>query len=246
MDQSTVPGGHMIIISAEFNLADPNDMAKAMDVAVPLQQATRDDEPGCLSYVFAPDPCIAGRIQVYELWEDEASLSAHFDHENYMNMAAGLGGVGIKAATNAKYRVTASEPVYDDSHTPRADFVSEDMQAPDEMIVIGGTIDVGDPSTIDDALERSIPFQVASREEEAGCRAYVFYKDPCVEGRIQVYELWDNYAALAPHFEHVNYRNMGGLLRGLDITSDNRKYRCDLSEPVYDDTPRARADFFTA
>ena len=39
---------------------------------------------------------------------------------------------------------------------------------------------------------------------------------------------------------------MGGALRDCGIISaDNRKYRVDLSEPVYDDTHTPRADFFT-
>jgi len=54
-------------------------------------------------------------------------------------------------------------------------------------------------------------------------------------------------ASLAAHFQHENYFNMGGALRDCGITSaDNKKYRVDLSEPVYDDTHTARADFFTA
>ena len=86
---------------------------------------------------------------------------------------------------------------------------------------------------------------MASRNDEPGCSSYVFAADPCVEGRIQVYELWENEAALAPHFEHENYLNMRGLLRDLDITAVNQKYRCDVMEPVYDDTRTPRADFFT-
>ncbi len=235
----------MIIIAAEFDLNDPADMDRALDLAIPLQQATRDDEPGCLAYCFGADSAVEGRMQVYELWEDEASLAAHFKHENYLNMGAGLGQIGLANATARKFRVTASEPVYDDTHTARAEFVTEDVQKPDEMIIIGGTIDLADASKRAAGLEESIPLQLAPRTEEPGCQAYVFYADPCVDNRIQVYELWDNHASLAPHFNHENYFQMGGLLRGLDITAVNRKYRCDLVEPVYDDTGTARADFFS-
>ncbi|MGI9623704.1 MAG: putative quinol monooxygenase [Acidimicrobiales bacterium] len=236
----------MIIISAEFELADASDMGNAMDVAVPLQQSTRDDEPGCIAYVFGPDPCVPERIQVFEVWEDEASLAAHFQHDNYRNMAAGLATVGLAGATSAKYRVTARERVYDEGHTARAYFFDSEVQAPDEAIVIGGTFDANDPGLRDETLQKSIPFQMATRTDEPGCRAYAFYADPCIEGRIQVYELWDNQAALAPHFEHENYFNMGGLLRGVGGTSDHYKYRCDVIEPVYDETRTPRADFFAA
>ena len=235
----------LIIITAEFDLADPSTMADAMAAAVPLQQATRDDEPGCHAYVFAPDPCLPGRVQVYELWEDEATLAAHFQHSNYLDMGRALMEVGLKGAVSTKFRVTAVEPVYDETHRARANFFTQDEQRPDEYIIIAGEIDLDDPAGRAAGLEQSIPLQLATREQEPGCEASVCAADPCIERRIIVYELWENEAALAPHFDHENYFNMGGLLRGLGISATNNKYRCDLREPVYDDTRTPRADFFT-
>lgn len=112
----------MIIIAGTIDFENVDDRDRAISVGRPLQQATRDQEPGCVSYCFAPDPCVDTRIQVYELWEDEASLAAHFEHQNYMNMRDALGQCGIVGADNNKYRCDLSEPVYDESRTPRADF----------------------------------------------------------------------------------------------------------------------------
>ena len=112
----------MIIIAGRIDLADHGKMTEALERAKPLQQATRDDEPGCQAYVFSEDPCVTGRIVVYELWDDEASLAAHFKHENYFNMVKLLGEIGIKEADNNKYRCDYKEPVYDESRTPRANF----------------------------------------------------------------------------------------------------------------------------
>lgn len=112
----------MIIIAGVIDLADPSRVDEAIEKATPLQQATRDNEPGCHAYVFSRDPCVAGRIAVYELWEDEASLAAHFKHENYFNMREMLGEFGLAGADNNKYRVDHKEPVYDETMTPRADF----------------------------------------------------------------------------------------------------------------------------
>jgi len=112
----------MIIIAGNIDLEDHSRLDEAMTRAIPLQKATRDDEPGCHAYVFNPDPCTPGRICVYELWEDEASLAAHFKHENYFNMGGMLREIGLAGADNNKYRVDAVEPVYDDTATPRADF----------------------------------------------------------------------------------------------------------------------------
>ena len=116
----------MIIIAGTIDLADPSQIDEAMEIAIPLQQATRDDEPGCQAYVFSRDPCVAGRIAVYELWDDEASLAAHFKHANYANMGAALQQFGLAGADNNKYRSDYKEPVYDETMTPRADFFTLD------------------------------------------------------------------------------------------------------------------------
>jgi quinol monooxygenase YgiN len=113
---------HQIIIAGTIDLADPTKTHEALESTAALQQATRDEEPGCLAYVFSADPCVPGRLCVYELWTDEASLAAHFQHPNYLNMRAALGTIGLSGSNNRKYRTDLSEPVYDDTRTPRADF----------------------------------------------------------------------------------------------------------------------------
>ncbi len=112
----------MIIVAATIDFADHAARDRAIDATRSIQQATRDDEPGCLAYCFAPDPCDDLRIQVYELWVDEASLEAHFHHDNYHEMRTTLGEHGITAAANRKFLSVRDEPVYDDTRTPRADF----------------------------------------------------------------------------------------------------------------------------
>ena len=112
----------MIIIAGTIDFSDQEHRDMAVEKSKDLQQATRDDEPGCQAYCFAADPCVDNRVQVYELWDDEATLAAHFQHENYFNMRTMLGECGLTGADNSKYRCDLAEPVYDDTHTPRADF----------------------------------------------------------------------------------------------------------------------------
>ena len=112
----------MIIIAGTIDFDSTDNRDQAIEVGRPLQQATRDEEPGCEAYCFAPDPCVDTRIQVYELWTDEPSLAAHFQHQNYFNMRDALGQCGIVGADNHKYRCDLKEPVYDDTRTARADF----------------------------------------------------------------------------------------------------------------------------
>ena len=112
----------MIIIAGEIDFDTRAGRDRAIELGRTLQQATRDQEPGCLAYCFAPDPCVEVRVQVYELWTDEASLAAHFRHQNYLDMRDALGQCGISSATTDKFRCDLREPVYDATFTPRADF----------------------------------------------------------------------------------------------------------------------------
>jgi quinol monooxygenase YgiN len=116
----------MVIVAGTIDFADASRREAALELARALQQRTRDEEPGCLAYVFAPDPCVSHRICVYECWRDEASLAAHFRHPNYLNMRDALFRIGLAGADNKKYRVDLCEPVYDSTFTPRADFFTEE------------------------------------------------------------------------------------------------------------------------
>lgn len=81
-------------------------------------------EPGCIAYAWTYDPFDAGRIHVFEEWENEETLIEHLRAPSYLNMLAHLGGVGIRGATTLKYRVDLHEPVYDKSGKPRGDFAT--------------------------------------------------------------------------------------------------------------------------
>ena len=111
----------MIIVAGHLEFADRADRDAVIAASADLQQATLD-ESGCLAYAFTPDPCLDARVCIYELWEDEESLAAHFEHPNYRAMRAAL-RLGTRVATDVqKFRCDVAEPVYDDTHTPRADF----------------------------------------------------------------------------------------------------------------------------
>ena len=112
----------LIAVEATITIADPASRDALIARSAPIQQATRDDEPGCVVYCFAADPCQQDRIQVYELWESEAALAAHFDHPNYHDMRAMLGQGGLVSAVSRKHRIDASAPVYDSDHRPNASF----------------------------------------------------------------------------------------------------------------------------
>jgi quinol monooxygenase YgiN len=113
----------MIIIAGTIDFANPGQRDGVVAAAASTQQSTRDTEPGCLAYSFAADSSVSNRVQVYECWATEASLAAHFLHPNFSGMREILGRFErVGKSQVAKYRCDLSEPVYDDSRQPRADF----------------------------------------------------------------------------------------------------------------------------
>jgi quinol monooxygenase YgiN len=111
----------MIIIAGTISIP-PEKRQACLDASMPLQAATRADEPGCLAYVFSADPCEPGVISVYELWEDAPTLAAHFKHSNYTDMRGVFAQHGITGAVTNKYRTDAVAPVYNADRIATADF----------------------------------------------------------------------------------------------------------------------------
>jgi quinol monooxygenase YgiN len=112
----------MIIIAGSIDFASQEDRDAAVADAVQFQESTRADEPGCVEYSFAPDSGCPTRVQVFELWADEASLAAHFEHPNFTAMGGVLRRTGRATSSMAKYRTDLSEPVKDPEGRYRADF----------------------------------------------------------------------------------------------------------------------------
>jgi len=112
----------VIVVEAAITLVDPSGRATLLAATAPLQAATRRDEPGCLVYCFAADPVRDDLIQVVELWQDETSLAAHFEHPNYVAMRDLVNGAGLVSAESRKHRVDATAPVYGPDRRPSATF----------------------------------------------------------------------------------------------------------------------------
>ncbi|MBB33800.1 MAG: hypothetical protein CL455_09150 [Acidimicrobiaceae bacterium] len=115
----------MIIITATLSFETEKDRNETVAKTADVQAATRNDEPGCLAYCFAPDPAEPTHIQVYELWTDVENLAAHFDHPNYAAMVEVLHGCdGFLASENRLYLSEDRGPVYGPDKKFRFDAVS--------------------------------------------------------------------------------------------------------------------------
>ena len=109
-----------IVIAGEVDLP-PEKRDAALSGARELIAAALA-EPGCRHYAWSADPFDAGRVHVFEEWQDEASLTAHFHAAPYQGMLAHLSGHTILSASTRKYRVDALEPVYGADGAPSARF----------------------------------------------------------------------------------------------------------------------------
>jgi len=112
----------MIIVVAKIIFNSRVERDRAIKLSAPIQKATRDEEPGCLDYCFAADPCKGTVMQVYELWQDSDSLAAHFDHPNYQRMVELLGGCGFVDSINRAYLTERDEPVYGEGGAKKTAF----------------------------------------------------------------------------------------------------------------------------
>ena len=110
--------GPEIIIAGWIDV-DPERFGECVAAITPLQAATRADEPGCVAYVFGPDPAVPGRIAVYERWTDADALAAHFQHPNYTGMRDTLYAHGLRASETLRFRIDAVAKVYDEDRVPR-------------------------------------------------------------------------------------------------------------------------------
>jgi quinol monooxygenase YgiN len=113
----------VIVVAGTIGFASQEQRDGAVSASVNIQRATRDVEPGCLAYCFGPDPAEPTVVQVFELWDGEASLAAHFEHPNYLAMRQVLRSFERSGpSVTAKYRCDATAPVYGDDGVPTARF----------------------------------------------------------------------------------------------------------------------------
>ncbi len=114
----------MIIVAGHLDYADSAARGSVLEAGKALQQATRNEEPGCIAYAFSADPTHDGRIRVFELWADTESLAAHFEHANYHDMREVFHMHPRSGGEVRKYRCAPSEPMYDEAGNIRADFIT--------------------------------------------------------------------------------------------------------------------------
>jgi quinol monooxygenase YgiN len=66
-------------------------------------------EPGCIEFVFSPDPLLPGRSRLFEIWESREHLDVHLGIMR--SNPAPPGGIEVVGREVLAYDVSSSAPI---------------------------------------------------------------------------------------------------------------------------------------
>jgi quinol monooxygenase YgiN len=99
----------MLIVAGEIEI-DPSKREEAVAAARDMMEATRR-EPGCISYAFSADLSDPGRFRIFEEWESQAALDAHFAAPHMAAFSTRVAGLGVHAMRIQKYEISKVGPL---------------------------------------------------------------------------------------------------------------------------------------
>ena len=99
----------MIVIAGHVVL-DPTQGEAASAAAREMMGETRR-EAGCISYTFSADLETPGRFSIFEEWESDEALRAHFVSPHMARFQKAVGGLGVREMKVQRYEVSKVGPV---------------------------------------------------------------------------------------------------------------------------------------
>ena len=99
----------MLIIAGTITF-DPAHTETAKAAASEMMAATLQEE-GCVDYVFSIDMSDEAKIRIFEIWESDEHLAAHFQTEHMKVYREKIAGIGVSGRDLSKYQVSSSEPL---------------------------------------------------------------------------------------------------------------------------------------
>lgn len=98
-----------LVIAAVIRI-DPAHTEAASAAAIEMMRETRK-EPGCISYTFSADLEEAGAFRLFEEWESQAALDAHFEAPHMAAFRGKVGGLGVREMSVQKYQIESVGPL---------------------------------------------------------------------------------------------------------------------------------------
>ena len=99
----------MLVIAGSI-VFDPAKREAAILAAKEMMAATRR-ESGCRAYTFSLDLEDGGKVHLFEHWESQAALDAHFKSAHMARFNAAVAGLGVREAMLHKYEVSTMAPL---------------------------------------------------------------------------------------------------------------------------------------
>ena len=99
----------MLIIAGSFRI-DPTARAAALAAAKDMMGETLR-EKGCHDYCFSADLSDPGVMHLFERWESEDDLRAHFATPHMATFQAAIGKLSTKVIEIQKYAISSVGPV---------------------------------------------------------------------------------------------------------------------------------------
>ncbi len=99
----------MLVIAGHVTL-DPAKRDAALPAAKEMMAETHK-EAGCGAYVFSEDLDQPGRFLIFEEWESQEALDAHFKSPHMAKFQQAMGGFGVKEMVVHKYEITSKGPL---------------------------------------------------------------------------------------------------------------------------------------
>jgi quinol monooxygenase YgiN len=99
----------MLIIAGTFRI--PTDTRDAILKAACEMQAETQKEPGCHAYRFTKDLEDSSLMHLFERWESEEHLRAHFATPHMALFQKALGGLRPEIVEIQKYEISKVGPV---------------------------------------------------------------------------------------------------------------------------------------
>jgi quinol monooxygenase YgiN len=94
----------MLVVAGHVRM-NPAKVAEATEAANAVMEATRK-ETGCLSYTFSRDLSEDGLFHIFEEWESQAALDAHFKAPHMATFQKAMGGFDVQEIKVNRYEVS--------------------------------------------------------------------------------------------------------------------------------------------
>ena len=99
----------MLVIAGTVSI-DPANVETATEAAIVMMQETRK-EPGCISYTFSASLEEPGTYRIFEEWESQEALDAHFTAPHMATFQKAMGGMGVRAMEVQRYEIAKVGPL---------------------------------------------------------------------------------------------------------------------------------------